>query len=244
MDDWKFSLRRWWLYGQMSRLVIVGAGPFGRELYGWVRRSVGFLREGETVGFLDDDDQALSGFSSLGDRYLGTIVEYRPSPDDRCLMSLASPESKQTVAKRLLAVGAKFTTFVHESVILNDHVTIGIGSVICPNVVLSCYAKVGDFVTINLSTTVGHDAEVGSFSSLMAHVDITGNASLGEFVFVGSHATVLPGTRVGERAVIGAGSAVIRRVSPRSTVLGVPARQILSGAEKLPKPVTPDKENL
>jgi sugar O-acyltransferase (sialic acid O-acetyltransferase NeuD family) len=216
----------------MSRLVIVGAGPFARELYGWVRRSPGFLSGRETIGFLDDDPQSLAGYKSLAGSYLGSIGGYRPRPGDRCLMSIAAPDTKAEVVERLRSVGTEFATFVHESVIMNDDVEIGLGSVICPNAVLSCNATLGEFVSINLSTTIGHDARVGSYCSLMAHVDITGNVQLGERVYVGSNASVLPGIRVGDRAIIGAGSAVIRRVSPGSTVTGVPAQRMFGGSSK------------
>jgi sugar O-acyltransferase (sialic acid O-acetyltransferase NeuD family) len=217
----------------MSRLVLVGAGPFAREVHGWVRGCADFLRPGESIGFIDDDAESLEQFELLKTLYWGSVEDYRPRLDDRCLLCVASPSAKEGVVGRLVSRGASFATFVHSSVLLNDDVEIGSGSVVCPNVVLSHSARVGDYVSINLSSTVGHDAVVGDFCSIMSHVDVTGGVQLGQRVFVGSHATVLPGVEVGHDAVIGAGSAVIRRVPSATTVTGVPAQRIFGGRAKV-----------
>jgi sugar O-acyltransferase (sialic acid O-acetyltransferase NeuD family) len=196
-------------------------------MFGWINRSPGFIADGEEVGFLDDDPDALKPFPAVASRWRGSVVSYEPAEADRLVMAVGAPAAKAHIAEMLEARGAQFTTFVHTSVLMNDGVSIGRGAVLCPNVVVSCNATVGDFVSANLAATIGHDATVGRFSSLMSHVDITGNAVLGERVFVGSHATILPGVHVGDAAVVGAGSSVIRRVATNATVIGVPAQRLM-----------------
>lgn len=221
----------------MSRLVIVGAGPFARELYSWIRRTPSFLLERESIGFIDDNERALTRFTSLAKSYLGSIVGYQPRVDDRCLLSVVSPKTKPRIIEMLDGRGAQFVSFIDSSVIVSDDVTIGRGSIVCPNAVLSCNSRLGDFVSVNLGTTVGHDAVVGDYTSLMSHVDITGGVHLGRSVFVGSHATILPGVSVGDEAIVGAGSAVIRRVAASVTVTGVPAQRIF-GTKKKPAQIS------
>lgn len=216
----------------MSRLVIVGAGAFGRELYGWVSRSPGYLRPGETTVFISDDLNSLAAYPRFDGLLLGSLSGYAPLEDDRVLLAIGAPAGKRAVVKTLREKGATFASFVHSSVIVSDDAAIGEGAVLCPNVVVSCNASIGSFVSVNLAATIGHDAAIGEFCSLMSHVDITGGVKLEAGVFVGSHACVLPGVSVGEDAVIGAGSAVIRRVSAGTTVAGVPAQRFFGSRPK------------
>ncbi|NMP16507.1 acyltransferase [Thalassotalea sp. Y01] len=44
---------------------------------------------------------------------------------------------------------------------------------------------------------------------------------------IGANSTILPGVKIGEGAMVGAGSVVTRDVSPHSTVVGNPAREII-----------------
>lgn len=45
---------------------------------------------------------------------------------------------------------------------------------------------------------------------------------------IGSNATILSGVTIGEYALVGAGSVVTKDVPPHATVVGVPAKQLLS----------------
>ena len=99
---------------------------------------------------------------------------------------------------------------------------IGIGTIFVITLVM------GDFVSVNLHSTVAHDAVIGKWCQLHCHVDITGGVVLGEGVTVGSHASILPGVKVGAGATIGAGAIVTRDVPAGATVFGVPARPLVT----------------
>ena len=43
----------------MKNLYIVGAGGFGREVYGWLTDELTLLKEHTFIGFLDDNKDAL-----------------------------------------------------------------------------------------------------------------------------------------------------------------------------------------
>jgi acetyltransferase-like isoleucine patch superfamily enzyme len=53
--------------------------------------------------------------------------------------------------------------------------------------------------------------------------------------YIGSGAIILPGVTVGENAIIGAGAVVVSDVSPRTIVVGVPAKPIGTVDEKAKK---------
>jgi acetyltransferase-like isoleucine patch superfamily enzyme len=85
-------------------------------------------------------------------------------------------------------------------------------------------ATIGEFVVLNLRTTVGHDAIVGAWTTASAHCDIPGFVQMGEGVFLGSRASIIPGRHVGAGATIGAGAVVFGNIAPGVTVFGNPAK--------------------
>jgi len=209
-----------------KKIVIAGAGDFGKELYQWVRSSL--KADEELLGFIDDDRNVLDS-TPLKGKIFASISDYKPESDHRLLISISKPDAKLKVVEALEAKGAEFTTFVHPSVILGDEVVLGKGVVMCPNSVASYNANIQDFVCINLGTTIGHDTKIGKGSTLSSQVDICGYAEIGEGVFIGSKATVSPKVKVGNFAKIGAGSVLLKNVKENTFVMGNPAKRINLG---------------
>lgn len=209
----------------MKRLLIVGAGGFGREMLGWVNTIPISKRDWEVAGFLDANPHALDGFS-IEYPILGDPTTYTPSSGDILICAIAKPVDKLRVCRDLVARGAGFLTFIHPMAIAGPGCVIGEGSVLCPGAVISTNVTLGCFVTLNVYATVGHDAVLGDGCTLNGHSDVTGCCRLGEGVFIGSHASVLPNAVIGDYALIGGGSVVLRRAKSHSTVMGVPAKQI------------------
>lgn len=215
----------------MKRLLIVGAGGFGREVLCWARDVEPTQSEWRIAGFLDAAAAALDGFDVPLD-ILGDPAVFAVAEMDLCICAIGDPATKRRVVTNLAARGARFATLIHPSVIIGGNCRIGDGCILCPSVVLTTNVTLGRFVTLNVAATVGHDVGVGDWCTLSGHVDINGKVSVGEAVFAGSHACVLPGLRVGDRAVVGAGAIVTRNVSTGSTVFGVPGKLICTKVEE------------
>ncbi len=210
-----------------KNLIIIGAGGFGREVYAWAREAFDFGREWRFRGFLDDNPRALDGMDYPP--ILGDIGSYTPGEEDYFLCGLGKPELKKKVVEVLLKKGARFTSLVHPTVVIGNHVELGAGVILCPRVVVTSDIRLGDFVTLNVGSAVGHDSVVGAFTQTSAFCDITGGVSVGEGVFMGSHAAILPRVKVGDFAVIGAGSVALRNVPAGKTIYGNPARTFKVG---------------
>ena len=210
----------------MKRLIIVGAGGFGREVLAWARDCEQAGAEWRVGGFLDDDPNVLESFDT-GVPLLGTIDEYQPSEGDVFVTAFGSPSVKRACVEKLNK-NAVFVNVIHPTVVIGPRVTLGVGIVICPYCVLTTDIDVGDHTALNIRCSIGHDASIGRCCQLSSFCDVTGGVTLEDDVFLGSHVSVLPRVVVERGAIIGAGSVAISRVKAETTVMGVPARVLKS----------------
>lgn len=213
----------------MKRLLIVGAGGFGREVLSWITDIPQAARDWALGGFLCDYPSDLVNYA-CDVPIVGGIQDYQPRDDDLLALAIGLPRPRMEIAAKLLARGSRFVTIVHPSATIGQRVELGRGTIVCPHAVITTDIKIGEFVIINVQAVVGHDAVVGDFCTIGPHACITGFATLGRGVSLGSHASVLPRAEVGDLATVGAGSVVLKRVKPGATVMGVPAKVILGGA--------------
>jgi hypothetical protein len=112
------------------RLVLVGAGGAGREILAMVSSSPGFIAAHriDDIVFIDD---ALDRPGSPAP-IISSIDAYTPAPDDLVLVTIGEPRSRAAVVGRLVAAGAAFATFVHDTAVLLPGSTIDEGSVVYP----------------------------------------------------------------------------------------------------------------
>ncbi len=209
----------------MKDLIIVGAGGFGREVYGYALSCIENGANWRVKGFLDDNPNALNPYNyPLG--IIGSISEWRPSAGELYIMGLGAPKEKKRIAEFLMSRGAEFTTLIHPLAYIGRNVKMGKACIICPFCVLNCDLELGDFVTVNTNSALGHDARIGSWCTLSSHSDITGRVSLGEGVFFSSSVTTVPSAKIGDWCNVGINSSVIGRIKPNTKVFGNPASEI------------------
>jgi sugar O-acyltransferase (sialic acid O-acetyltransferase NeuD family) len=211
----------------MNRLLIIGAGGFGREVLAWAEDIVRATPTPDWTigGFLDGNPQALAKFD-IAKPIVGNPADYQPQPTDRFICAIGDTATKLRVCYSLQERGAQFINLIHPTALVGPRCQLGVGVILCPFAALTVDVTLGNFVTLNLRASIGHDVVVGDGCLLNSFCDVTGAARLGEGVFMGSHAVVAPKTVVEDFARIGAGSVVVRRVKAGSSVIGVPAKRI------------------
>ena len=207
------------------RLVLVGAGEFGREVFAWMLSSGYASNSGADFCFIDDNVTTLS-ICDVDLTYLGGIDSFFPLGGDQLVAAIASPAARSVIVEKLLSRNCNFVSYVHPSVHVSLGSRIGQGCILLPNSLVSRDSVIGDFSLVNCCSSVGHDVSVGSFVTLSSHVDIMGRCVIDDKVFMGSGSRVLPGKRVGESAVIGAGATAARSVATGKT-LYAPLSKIL-----------------
>ena len=205
----------------LPKLVIIGAGGFGREMVAWAEQSFQIGRDWELKGLIDDDLEAFEDKPSPG-KLLGRIEDYQPSSDEVFICAIGVRKCSEMIAAR----GGRFTQLIHRTAVLGHEVELGDGVVLCPYVVVSANNRLGKGVGVNIHASIDHDANVGDWSQINCHADLTASVEVGREVFMGSRVSVIPHVRIGDEAYIGAGSVVLRDVAAGWKVVGSPARRI------------------
>jgi len=212
----------------MKHLIIVGAGGFGREMFGAAREAVGFGTAFDIRGFLDARADALDGFAGYPP-ILGDPSTYVPEPGDVFITALGSIAARRRCAEALEAKGAEFIAVVHRSASLGPNVVVGAGTFIAHNVVLTADVTVGRHACVFHGTSIGHDTVLGDFSHVYAQCAIGGAVRIGEGAAVFPGAQVVPRRTLGDGSVVGIGSVVVLNVAAGQTVFGNPAQPVQAG---------------
>jgi len=205
-----------------ERIIIVGAGGFGREVLQWARHAWP-EHAGKIVGFLSEDPHALDGHAATLP-ILGSPADFEPRPGDGLVLAIGIRGVRRQVAEQLAARGARFLTLIHSTAIVADTAVIGVGTVICPYAVVSDAVRLGRFVLVNYHASLGHDASAGDFAVLSPYATLGGGACVANDVFLGLHASVGPAKRVGAGSVVSSNSVALVDVPEGCLVYGVPGR--------------------
>ena len=211
-----------------KKLVIIGAGGFGREASLLVEE-INAQKPSEALilkGFIDED-LSLKGKMMRGYPVLGSRAEFALLANDcQAICVVGDPKAKKALVNKAKGLGAHFLNLVHPQVMLAGDVSLGSGVLISKGSLLTVNITIGDHVSINPGCGIGHDSDIGIFSTLMWGVNIAGGVKIGQGCLIGSGATVLQGLKVGDGVTIGAGAVVTKDLPAGCTAVGVPAKII------------------
>jgi sugar O-acyltransferase (sialic acid O-acetyltransferase NeuD family) len=205
------------------RLLIFGAGGFGREVAWLVEQAWGDSIERM---FVVDREEYLSGpIHGIPVELLGSV---RASADAAYVVAIGDPAARRHATAACVQWGLPPATVLHPRAEISSHVAIGPGSIVCAGCIVTTDVVIGEHVHVNLDCTIGHDVRIGDFVTLSPGVHVSGNVHLDANAFIGTGATIIngkPGSPlvVGEGAVVAAGACVTRSVAPGALMAGVPA---------------------
>lgn len=201
----------------MRNLIIVGAGGFAKELFGYIRQdiSLGYLENIRVKGFLDVSEESYNQMK-IDSVYLGSEINYLLEEDDVFLIAIGDVRLREKIVDNLENMKVNFFTYIHSSVFIDDTADIGRGVIICPFSMVNAQSKIGDYTLMNIHTSVAHDSIVGKNSVLSPYCTLNGNVQTGKNFFMGTRATVLPNVIVGNNCVIAAGTVVSKAMEDKA----------------------------
>ena len=210
----------------MKKIAIIGAGGFGREVKMLIDQINAEKLTYEIIGFYDDNDTLSKMINGIP--YLGSIKTLLSNTDPISLvLGLGNPKTKKTIIERLSEREFDFPTLIHPNAIIgNDGVSLGKGTIICAGNIITCNIQIADFVTLNLSCTVGHDTIIHEYASFMPSVNISGEVVIRKCVFVGTGAKIINQLEIGGNTIVGAGAIVSKTLPANCTAVGIPAKPI------------------
>lgn len=210
----------------MDKLIIIGAGSFGREVLEYAEAIVDAGKnEWEICGFLDDNTLALDGYD-VKYPILGGISNYQPMEGDVFISAFGEGNARVKYANMIKERGGKFINIIHPQATILRRVKLGIGCIIGQNTLLANDTECGDFLYMNYGSVVGHDNIFGIGCTLNVYSGTNGNVIFGDYVYMGTHAVVIPEINVGCNVNIAAGAAVFSNVKSDRTIYGNPAKML------------------
>lgn len=210
----------------MEKIIIIGAGGFGREVQWLIERINQVSQKWEILGYLDDGIERgtlINGYPVLGG--IDFLITCNEEISLACAIGSAAIRKK--IIHRVRNFGQfKFPNLIDPSVIISDRVEMGRGNIICAGNILTVNIEIRDFVIINLDCTVGHDAFIDSFVTVYPSVNISGQTRVNSGVELGTGSQVIQGKIIGADIIIGAGAVVVHNIEQAGTYAGVPAKMI------------------
>ena len=156
---------------------------------------------------------------------LGYEVRRNQGVYDEAIISIGNCQIRKKVVSEL-KVG-KYVTAIHPSAIISPHATIDEGSVVMHGAIVQTCAQVGKHCIINTGASVDHDCKISDFVHVAPHATVAGGVEIGECTWIGAGAVVKQYIKIGANCMIGAGAVVVKDVPDNTTVVGVPARELL-----------------
>ena len=208
----------------MRQFLIIGAGGHAREVLWLARRCLD--RSVRLRIAVESQWDAPSELDGIKVEPIEAILPNVNGID--YVVAIGKSSARERIAETLDSAGGAGAVLIDPSVQLSDRVTLGSGSIIFANSVLTCDITVGRHVHINSGCLVHHDVKLGDFATLSPGVRIAGNVKVEQHSFLGIGATITNGTGtsplvIGKRAIVAAGACVIGSVEADSMVAGVPA---------------------
>jgi sugar O-acyltransferase (sialic acid O-acetyltransferase NeuD family) len=219
------------------KLVVVGAGGFGRETVEAVRALNAAGGQWRLAGYLDDDP-ALHGTLIGGVPVLGDTGELGNMPDVAVVVCTGRPDnylSRPRIVETLALPPERYATIIHPSASVSTTSRVGPGTVLLAHTVLTAGVVVGSHVATMPHVILTHDDVVGDFATIASGACLGGNVRVGRSAYIGSGALVREDRSIGSGALVGMGAVVTRDIPPHEVWAGVPARYIRN-ADAAPMP--------
>jgi sugar O-acyltransferase (sialic acid O-acetyltransferase NeuD family) len=211
----------------LPSLLLVGAGGFARETLELVHAINREAPAWSLAGLLDDDPER-HGEQIHGVPIIGPCAAVAEHPEAFVVACVASPEEplrRLRLVDRLGLPPERYATLIHPRATIAGSATIGPGSVVHANTVMTADIRVGAHVAVMPSVVLTHDDVIEDGVTFGAGVRVSGAVRIEKGAYIGAGALLRERIVIGSGALIGMGSVLTKSVPPDEIWHGLPARQ-------------------
>lgn len=188
----------------------------------------------KVVAIFDDNEALAPPFSDIplyyGKKGFHKWIKTQNRKELAFCIAIGNPHGGVRIALHdwLLKEGLESATIVHPNAQIADNAYISDGCQFMAGAIVAPLARLGKECIINTNASVDHECILGNGVELAPGATVCGEVTIGDNSWIGAGATVLPRITIGHDSIIGAGAVVIDDVAERVTIVGVPAKRILS----------------
>lgn len=176
-------------------IYIIGQGPYARELQSWLGQSaVTHVVDHDCLEKIPAGSQVMLGFQN---------IEYRTK------FLLANDTNRYV-----------WPSFVHDTTVMADGVSIGPGTVINPQCVIGYGVTVGNFNNIGIMCKIGHADVLGINVVTSPGTMIGGSTTIGDHVFFGQMCSIKDKLEICANAYFAMNSVVSKNIDSPGKYVG------------------------
>ncbi len=174
----------------MTKLAIIGAGGFGREVALTLRAQTA-IKYSE-LGFVDDaipSGTAINGITVWGN--FAWLLQQKENM--QVVLAIGNPSVRNQLIAQLKFTTFQFPVIIHPGASLHDpaNIKLGPGCYVADGCILTTGISLGEFCLINSACSIQHDAQLQENVILMPGVRLTGAVTIPAHTLIKAN-TVMP----------------------------------------------------
>lgn len=208
-----------------KQICIIGIGGFAREVYCCLEdifkyKGVSF----DNKVIFSDVDSCENDVVVMGQKRIPIIKESDLDVYQYVLFVAIGDSMLRRKVVEKYPEDVQYATIIHPTAVISDYATIGEGSIVTANCVVTCNINIGKQCHLNLNTTIGHDCEIGDYFTTAPGVHISGICNIGDRVYFGTNACVKQGINICDSVIVGMGSVVVKDIMESGIAYGNPCK--------------------
>jgi sugar O-acyltransferase (sialic acid O-acetyltransferase NeuD family) len=149
------------------------------------------------------------------------------NPDKYVVMiAVANSKDREDIVKQL-PVNTQYFTFIHPTAqLMSNNITIGEGSFIGANSIITCNVEIGKHAILNRGNHIGHDCKIGDYFSAMPGSIVSGNVTLGNKVYLGTNSCIREKITICDNVTIGLNTGIVKNITESGVYVGENIRKL------------------
>lgn len=211
----------------MEGIIILGSAGLAKEFFYYIKRSIPTIKDFIFVNDLNDGQNNII----IDDSEYPVVKDWKFKKKYNFIVAVGNPKLKKKLVTKALSIGlVPHKTIVDpDAIVLMDKEKLGFGGIISPGCVVTTNITFGDYVTLNLNTTIGHDTIIGNFCTTNPGVHISGECVIGDMNEFGTGSIIRDRLKIGNNKTFGAQTAVVKSLDgdDEEIYIGVPSVRLI-----------------